>query len=78
MKINAKIRVYTILKWTLYVLSLAPAIEYTLTSKGSFNILLALGEVTINPVLWIALILRWRILVNKNLFCKEGHKETTL
>lgn len=68
MKIATKIKIYTILQWVLITLTLILAIAQTLIyfkKTGEFNPVAFLLEIFLQPYLWLALILRWRIIENK-------------
>ena len=64
MKIASKIKTYSILSWVLIGLTLLLAIIDQIRS-GVFNILGFITEILIQPYFWIALILRWRMKVNR-------------
>jgi hypothetical protein len=65
MKPTIKIRIYSILSWILIGLTVLLAVYEQLRGK-EFMLLGFLGEILLQPYLWIALILRWRIKENKD------------
>jgi len=64
MKVTTKIKIYSILSWILFGLTLLLAIHEQIRS-GVFNILGFTTEILLQPYLWIALVLRWRIKENR-------------
>jgi len=64
-KPTIKIRIYSILSWILIGLTVLLAVYEQLKGK-EFMLLGFLGEILLQPYLWIALILRWRIKENKD------------
>lgn len=68
MKITTKIRIYSILSWILLGLTFLLAVVYQLAymvKMGRIHIFGFLTEILFQPYFWVALILRWRIKMNK-------------
>ncbi len=73
-----KIRIYIILQWILITLTFLLAIIQTLAhfvKTQEFSFLAFILEILLQPYLWIALILRWRIVQNKKIRLNEIDKQ---
>ncbi len=68
MKTSSKIKVYSVLSWVLFGITLLLAVVYQLIDMSKtdrINLPGFVTEILVQPYFWIALILRWRIKVNK-------------